>query len=302
MKKIRLMILFMSILVLTGMHPNSALAEGDWSVKTDVQAMYGGYNGSPTRSSIRSGGVILSADYLDDWGFSIGETYTLLKFKAASAIKDINQQATYASLHYNVYLDSLPGPLSLRLDGHIIGNNDVTGDTDNVRVVAPQLSFLNYSKTFYVDMGYAYSKYKNNLTVQQFTPTVGFAFNNQADWIQVRGFFIKPSNALRAQNTSSTTAVDVKLTHWFAPASAFVPEKVQIGALLGERIYAVDGDAAAVYNLADVQRGSGTFNTQWKLPNDFSLMLLAGYEAYQNKNVNNNYSNRFAFVSISRQW
>lgn len=279
---------------------HTAFAEsGDWQVKADTQALYGTYSSSIKRKSVSSTGLIVSADYLEKGGFSLGGNYTKLKFNGGSII---NQQAVYGNVRYNVYLDALPGPLTLRLDGHAINNNDTTGNTDNVTVVAPQISFLNYDKTFYIDLGYARSSYKNDLHVQQWTPTLGFGFNEGTDWVQVRGYFINPSNALRAQNKSKTSAVDMKWTHWLNPETSLGLEKVQISGLVGERIYAVDGDAAAVYNLADVQRGSVSLALQWRLSQAFHLMLAAGNERYLDNTINDSYNNRFAYIDLTTQW
>jgi len=284
---------------LVAMQQQSFAAEGDWSVKTDMQALYGNYSGSASRSSLASGGLILSSDYLEKGGFSLAANYTRLAFKTGN---NINQQGYYANVRYNLNFDALPGSVTLRLDGHLVNNNDVTGNTDNVKVVAPQISFINYAKTFYIDLGYARSSYQNNLNVDQFTPTLGFGFNGGADWLQLRGFFIKPSNALRAQNKSSTAAVDVKWSHWFAPGSWHHLEKMQLGGLVGERIYTVDNDAAAVYNLADIQRGSFSLALQWRLAESVSLMLMGGNEAYINNTIGDNYDNRFVYLDISKIW
>ncbi len=282
-----------------GVQGNALAESGDWQVKADTQGSYGKYSGSIKRKSLLSVGAIVSADYLEQGGFSLGGNYTKLTFNAGSTL---NQQSVYGSIHYNVYLDALSGPLTLRVDGHGINNNDATGNTDNVNVIAPQISFLNYSKTFYIDLGYARSSYKNNLTVDQWTPTLGMGFNDGADWLQVRGYFIKPSNKLRAQNVSRTSAADVKWMHWLAPDAWLGLEKVQLAGLFGDRIYAVDGDAAAVYNLADVQKGSLSLALQWRLSQSLHLMLAGGNEQYLDKTINDSYNNRYAYIDLSTQW
>jgi len=299
MKHKRLLMMAGLLTSIMSMSQLSVAAEGDWAVKTDVQALYGNYSGSVQRSSLVSSGLILSADYLEKGGFSLAGNYTRLKFKTGS---NINQQGYYANARYNVYFDALPGPITLRIDGHLVNNNDITGDTDKVKVVAPQISFMNYAKTFYADIGYARSSYQNNLNVDQFTPTLGFGFNSGSDWFQIKGFFIKPSNRLRAQNKSSTAAVDVKWSHWFAAGAWHGLEKMQLGGLFGERIYAVDNDAAAVYNLADIQRGSLSLALQWRLTESLHVMLMGGNERYLNNTIGNKYNNRFAYVDISKSW
>jgi hypothetical protein len=277
----------------------ASAAAGDWTVSADAQAIYGSYSGSPQRSSIAGGGLILRADYLDKGGFSLAANQTRLAFRQGN---NISQQSYYANTRYRLYFDALPGALTVRLDGHLINNDDRTGNTDGVRVIAPQLSFLNYAKTFYADFGYARSSYRNNLHLDQFTPTLGFGFSQGANWLQLRGYLIRASNSVRAQGKSGTTAVDVKWSHWFAPGAWHGVDKLQLGALFGERIYAVENDAAAVYNLADVQRGTVSLALQWRLGESMRLMLMGGNERYLNSTTGNSYNNRFAYVDISGSW
>lgn len=274
-------------------------AAEEWTVKSDIQGVYGDYSNSSQRNSFVSGGVIVTADYLDQGGFSLGASLSRVNFKVGN---DINQQSYFGSVRYHVFADALPGKLSLRVDGHMLNNNDITGDTDKVKVVAPVVSFINFSKTLYMDFGFAYSRYQNNLNVKQYTPTIGFGLNDGADWIQLRGYLIDPSNALRAQNKDSTAAVDIKYTHWFAPGAWLAVHSVHLNVLVGERIYAVDGDAAAVYNLVDIQRGSYSLGLQWRVGENMKLLLIGGYERYLNNLISESYNNRFAYVNISSEW
>lgn len=273
--------------------------ESDWSVTMDKRGIYGSYSGSINRNYIVGAGMLLNADYLEQGGVAIGAGFTKLSFNTGG---EIDQKALYGSVHYNLYLDAVPGPLTLRIDGHGIFNNDVSGDTDNVTVIAPQLSFMNYDKTFYADLGYAYSSYQNNLNIHQFTPTIGFGFNASADWIQLRGYFVDPSNPLRAQNKNSTAAVEAKWTHWFASSSWHRLERAQISGLAGERIYAVDGDTAQVYNLADIQQGSVSLALQWQLTESMKLMLIGGNERYLDNTIADTYDSRYISLNISNQW
>lgn len=273
--------------------------DGSWEVRTDLQANYGTYNKSKLRDSISSTGVILSADYLDTGGFSLAANTTRIQYKFIPAI---SQQSYFLSGHYNAYFDALPGILTLRMDGHFINNNDQTGNTDGVRVIAPQVSFSDFDKSYYIDVGYARSMYKNQLNIDQITPTVGFGFNEQADWLQLRGYFIRASNSARAQGKSSTTAADMKWMHWFEPSNWLNLDQLRINVLAGERIYAVDGDAAAVYNLADVQQGSASLALQWKMSETMRWMMVGGQENYIDNTIKNTYSSRFIYTDISVFW
>lgn len=296
LKKIGLSAFTLSLATL-GMIP-LAQASGDWKIQADAQGMYAQYSGSSTRKNISSEGVLLRADYLDSGGFTLGTTATQLQFKATT----LTQQGVYASANKHLYLDALPGVLTLRMDGHYISNNDVTGSSNRVKVYAPQVSFLNYRKSFYADLGYAYSSYPKGLSVSQLTPTLGLGFNQAADWLQMRVYWVKPSNAAQAQNISSTTALESKWTHWFAPSNAWIPQKMDVGALFGQRIYAVDGDAAAVYNIADVQQGSISLASQWRISESAHLMLAAGNERYRNKFISETYDSRYIYLDVKGAW
>jgi len=279
--------------------PTLATANDDWRITSDVQAQFGSYSKSLLRDNVSSAGAIVAADYLDKAGFTVAGSGTKVKFKTTPTI---TQQSYFLSGRYHLFLDALPGILTLRLDGHAINNNDTTGNTDGVRVIAPQLSFTNFDKTWYVDLGYARSTYKNNLTLNQYTPTLGLGFNEQADWLQVRGYLIDVSNPARAQNKKSTAAGEVKWSHWFAPGNVLALHKMQLGLLAGERVFAVDGDAAAIYNLADVQRGSATLGLTWKTSDNSHIMVLGGQERYLDNTIGNSYTSRFGYVDASVQW
>ncbi|MDX8394466.1 MAG: hypothetical protein R8K21_07785 [Mariprofundales bacterium] len=292
-------ILFILIICLSYPLLVTASTDSNWQIKTDLQAQYGSYNKSLQRESITSTGLILAADYLERGGLSLAATVSKVNFKTNSTI---TQQAYFASARYHSYFDLLPGKLTFRVDGHMINNNDITGNTDGVQVIAPQLSFINYANSFYMDIAYTRSSYSKNLNINQYTPTLGFAFNALSDWLQIRGYFIDVSNPARAQNKKNTSAAEIKLTHWFAPDNFLGINNIQITGLGGERIYAVDGDAAAVYNLADLQQGSGMIGLTWQLSESTQIMLLAGEERYVENIIANNYISRFAYTNLSIQW
>jgi len=288
-----------AVLILTCWSLEVCAGDGDWSLKTDLQGLYGNYASSVERDSMYSAGAVLSADYLDRGGFSLGGGVSGVRFKV---FPDIRQQSVFGSLRYKIYLDALPGPLTIRIDGHAIYNNDVTGNTDNVTVIAPQISFLNYDRTLYLDAGYTHSGYQNSLSVNQYTATAGFGFNANADWLQVRGYYIDPSNPLRAQGRNSTTAAELKWQHWFAPDNWLALDSIRIGGLVGERIYAVDGDAAVVYNLADIQRGGISLGLEWKLAEAIRFLIIGGQEYYLNNTIQDRYNSSYIYADFSMQW
>jgi hypothetical protein len=243
--------------------------------------------------------VVLSGDYLEKGGYTLGVTRSNIEGKAGTA--DLGQTALFASGRMNFTPDKLPGRLTARLDLHAIDNDDASGDTDGVRVVAPQASYLSFDKRSYVDLGYARSTYRNDLSVNQWTPTLGIGFNGGADWLQFRGWFIDPSDVARAQGKDSTIALETKWTHWLAP-NMFGIDNLKASLLLGERIYAVDGDAGSVANLADIQRGGASLGAEWKLGRSGKLLMQLGQDRYRNETLADDYNSNYGYLWLSTQW
>jgi hypothetical protein len=277
-----------------------AWAAGEWITTAGAQAVYGSYGSSTQRDQVTGYGAVLSSDYLERGGFTLGLNRTDIKMNAGS--EDIGQNALFASGKLNFTPDGVAGRLTGRMDVHVINNDDATNDTDGVKAYAPQVSYLSFDKRRYFDLGYARSIYRNDLEVNQFTPTVGFALNEGADWLQVRGWFIDPSNAARAQGESSTTALEAKLTHWFGANKPLGLDNVRLSALVGKRIYAVDPDAGAVANLSDVQRGGVSLGGEWKLGESMSVLAILSRDNYRNATIADDYSLTTGYIWVAGKW
>ena len=260
-------------------------AAGEWSTTAGAQAVYGSYSGS---------------DYLERGGFTLGLNRTDIKMNTGS--EDIGQNALFASGKLNFTPDGVAGRLTGRMDVHLINNDDATNDTDGVKAYAPQVSYLSFDKRRYFDLGYARSNYRNDLEVNQWTPTVGFALNEGADWVQLRGWVIDPSNAARAQGETSTYALEAKLTHWFGANKPLGLDNVRLSGLVGERIYAVDHDAGAVANLSDVQRGGVSLGGEWKLGKSLSMLAMLSRDNYRNATLADDYSLTSGYIWLAGKW
>lgn len=276
------------------------IAAENWDVQVDVQASTGDYSGSSQRNDVNNIGAFVSADYLDKFGFTLGYNRTQIDFKGN--IKDIDQDTFYASARTFVTPSSLDGKLKLRLDFYNVDNNDPTRNTDEGRIVAPQISYTPFNKNWYVDLGYTHSNYSGDLSLEQWTPTVAFALNNQYDWIQIRGYFIDSSNSARTQGEGNTEALEAKWTHYFKPGAVFGVDRFYATGLIGNRMYAVDSDAASVYNLSDIQKGSLSLGAEWDLSDSWNVLFIAGAERYENQTINDSYENRYAYLNISKKW
>ena len=287
----------------------AAYAQGGdspWFKRTDVQGLLGSYQDSIERDRLQNFGVFVRADYLERGGFTVGVNRTVLNQEAG--IEDINQSAVFLSGRWHLTPDWVSGQLTLRLDGHAVSNDDSTGDTDDVTVIAPQVSYLNFARTFYADIGFSRSSFGNSLTnpqkldVDQVTPTLGFGFNEQRDWLQLRGYFISPSAPQRAQNEDDTAALEIKWTHWPGSPSMLNVDNYRVAVLGGERIYAVDHDAGTVFNLVDLQTGGVSVGAEWAPSERNRILLIVGVEQYEDRTASEEYDHAFLYLNFTHEW
>lgn len=301
-------IMFAATCVLAGVR--YVQAADDWTLRLTPQGLYSSFSGSATRDYLWSYGAALDMQYLERGGVSLGAEHTDLHAKAGG--RSISQNSAFVSGYVHLTPDSLPGRLTLRMDVLGANNNDVTNETDQVRVWAPQVSFMNRSKSLYLDVGYAESRYgdsttpgRGSLRVRQWTPTVGIGFNGGADWLQLRLYDVRNDNALRSASKSKTTAVEGKWIHYFKPRG-WIPEQLQLGVLGGERIYAVDPDTRALYNLSDLHKGGVTLGAHWKLGTNTRLMLSTGYNRFEAVAAPGaaatTYTGAYVYSGLSFQW
>jgi hypothetical protein len=289
-----------------GVIPPAVAEQGDWQVRTDLQALYGPYEDSEERDDLANVGVFLHFDYLEQGGISLGYNRTMVGFRNSSA--DIDQDQLYLSGRYSMTPDWARGRIGFRIDGHRIDNNDDANGTGDLTIVAPQLSYINLDETFYADIGYASSSYgdalalSGDLTVDQLTPTIGFGFNDARDWIQIRGYLIDYSNPVRAQGISDSIAVEAKWTHGFEGRGILGLEKLVVTGLGGERLYAVDPDSAVLFNVADVQKAGAALAGQWRFDDQNQFVLQAGFETYTNEAIADDYDSLYLYLNFTHIW
>jgi hypothetical protein len=296
--------------MLAGVATPLAHSADDWTFRLTGQGVYNAYSGSLTRSNLSGYGLVLDGVFRDRGGFAVGGDSVTMK--ARGGAQSISQGSGFVSGHVHMTPGGLPGRLTLRMDVMAANNNDATNESDQVRVWAPQLSYLSSGKSFYLDTGYADSRYgdsttpaRGTLRVRQWTPTVGFGFNQNADWLQLRVYDIHTSNALRSANKSRATAVEAKWTHYFTPGG-WTPEYMSLGLMGGERIYALDPDTRTLYNLADRQKEGAFLSAQWKLGANTSLLLSTGHNRYETPLgaglLTSTYSGTYGYAGLTYRW
>lgn len=279
---------------------NLSWAGDRWTTNITPQAVSVAYPGSPIRNNLNTEGAIIDLQYLERLGITFGETRLNLNYKYD--IPALRQDVGYFSVRAPLTPDYVPGTLTLRLDSYKIWGNDPTHETDNTNIIAPMVSFLNYNKTYYLDVGYAYSKYgtsvirNDNLAINQVTPTFGFSFFEQMNWLYFRLYSIHSSNPTRSQNLNSTLGTEITLTNYIMPSYFFVPQELQLSVFLGKRIYAVDNVALIPYNLGDVQKNSAYIQAKWKLSPHLFLILNGGSQNFNTVYFNTNYKYKLNYI------
>jgi hypothetical protein len=277
---------------------SSAVFAQDWKVNVAPSVTNGSYSDSSVRQHYLERGAILTANYQDQGGWALGLSRTTIAMK--NALPDTEQSNLVLSGHWNFQAKSLPGRWTARLDLHGVTNNDQSNVTDRVSVWAPQLSWQSTDGTVYLDTGLARSRYQSDLTVNQITPTLGFAFNDKYDWLQLRSYQISGMNPVLAAGKTSTSALEAKWTHYLVPsASAYKPVSFSVGLMGGERIYAVDMDAQSVANLPDLHTGTFNLGATWKLAPTARLFVLLGQNRFHSSTSDTDYRLNVAHATLS---
>ena len=298
-------ILFMSLLGLS--IANNVSAGEEWDTTLGIQGSAGDYSSSTQRDKKSNYGIFFTADYLDSYGMTFvydRGSYDYTKnsiYNTQYGKRSIDQDTFFLSGRKTFRPDALNGLLTLSLDAFHIDNNDRSKLSDNVKVYGTHLSYLTFDKKYYLDLGYANSDYYNGLTIDQWTPTAAIGFNQQRDWLQVRGYFISSSERARTQDFKSTQAADVSLTHFF-DGQTFKLNKIKLSGLIGERFYAVDRDSANVYNLDDIQKGSVSLLAEFQLTEKVKFTVSAGKERFRNNIVKDSYSSSYLYGGLSTSW
>ncbi len=288
------------IITILSVTSSLTIAADQWKNSITLQSLIGSYEQSVKRDSIFSGGVIFTGDYLDNGGFSLGLNHSNVKFDVED--NNISQNSIFLSGRYNIFTDDLSGKIILRTDLHYIDNDDVTKNTDMVKAIAPQLTYIPYSGDYSLNFGFAFSSFQNDLSVYQYTPNIGFGFNDKKDWLNIGAYLIYPDNSQRAQGKTSTKAIEATLTHWLGKDGYLPINYLTANILLGERIYAVDNNAGAIYNLANVQENSFSLGCSWDLGNQLSMLTVIGQENFEDVEISDPFSNRYFYINLSKNW
>ena len=297
-------------------------ADSPWTTTSTVQGYWQTYSGTTTRDNAFNVGAYLLGDYLESSTIGAGYNFTYTSLDNSA---EIMEHLFYFTGRHHWFADALSGKLTLRLDlygGESIleyrSNNPPTGmgrkftpgssgtsrETTSISAFQPIVSYINFSKTFYLDLGYAHSRYDENpdATVNQLTPTVGFGWNESYDWLQVRAYVISLDENDGNFDDDQYESLELSYTHWFADGAIPQLDFLRITMLAGERVLTVDPDAAVIYSAADKQTSGLSASMQWKLDQSIRLRALISASQYENDVVADKYDSLLFYLNIQHQW
>ena len=299
-----------------------------WQSKITPHLYWQEYNGSDTHNNTVNIGIYLNSEYLDSDKLTIGyyNTNTSLKNNAL-----LSENILHLSGQHDIFLDIMPGKLTLRLDtyfgqsileyntanppgsmsgggmgnsGKLTGGSATIKETADISSFQPQLSYSNFAKTFYADIGYAYSEYKgtSSTEVKQLTPTVAFGWNDSYDWLQLRAYQINIDDTASAYNKNKLESLEVKYTHWIKDSVLNNIEYLRLSTLIGDRLLAVDPDARIIYSSADMQTGSIEASVEWKISKTDKILTLVNYSLYTNQVSLDDYNSVLLYINYQNKW
>lgn len=270
--------------------------------KVGYQVTSGSYSQKSSKKSIESKGVVLNVKFLEDLNLAYTDTDTVVTFKNNFKI---TQKSKFISVGYNIYTNKI-GVINLRVDKQTIDNDDATGATDDVTVHSVQTSIMPYDKSYYTEVGFSQSNYPytNNaefsteLNINQINLSYGFSPDNN-DWITVKGYMINSSDATRSYDKEAFSAFEVKYKYFFGN-NIFKLHNIELSALGGEKIFAVDTAAGATYNMGDMQTGTIGFNANWKFGEDANVLFSISQEKYKtNAVIPINYTGNYVYLNFN---
>jgi hypothetical protein len=257
---------------------SSTFAQDAWKFTGTLTSMQGDYKDALTMNSQSGKGLKVTSEYKEQWGLTAGLQST--RINSPQPIPETRQDNWLLSGHVHIPSQISPGRWTLQIDGHQINNNTKVGNSDGVRVIAPQIAWLSSQIPLKLDISYASSSYRDMPTVHQISSGIGFGFNNNRNWLQIRGYVINQLDSTHSLSYATTRASEVKLTQFFPQNVSLIPTSITVGFERGQKIYNVDMLTQTVYNLPMLNEGGESIAANWKISQDSDFVLHASTTRY----------------------
>jgi hypothetical protein len=256
----------------------TALAQNTWKFDAALTHMEGRYKEALAMRDQHGLGLKLHGEYNKQWGISASLQTTHIY--SPQPFPQTHQDNWLLSGYVHLPSNFAPGRWTMQIDTHEIHNDAQQGNSDGVRVVAPQITWMASTSPLKLDLSYANSSYRNMPAVHQVGSGIGFGFNDQRNWLQIRGYVINQLERAYALGYTTTRSSEIKLTQFLSEKISPIPTSVSVGIERGKKIYNVDMVSQTVYNLPMLNVGGENVSVNWKLSNDTDFTLHANRTKY----------------------
>lgn len=178
------------------------------------------------------------------------------------------------------------------------------------RLVSPRLTIASGDTSRYLDLGYTEAEYSvpapgvTGLKLRQFAPSLGFALSGPEDWVTVRLYDVRSPEGYRTQlSPQRTRAVETKFVRALPPVAGG-PHELQVSALFGNRMHAVDPDSASIFSLSEMQTGGMSLGAVWKLAPNLRVLFSGGFDRFERGAAagGGEYSSAYVFTGLKGRW
>jgi hypothetical protein len=278
--------------------PALVYAKDTWQLTPSFNAMTGHYADSRTMNNQQGLGVRISGEKERQWGFTAGLQTTHIDMASITQTSVQHQDNWLASVYTHLPSTTWHGRWTLQIDTHKVKNDALHTNSNSVRALAPQITWLSNTEPLKMDLSLASSNYANTAPIYQLSSAVAYGFNNGTDWLQIRGYAINNLTPSEALGLSSTRAFDTKFTHFLNCTSTWVPTSITVGLDRGKRIYWVDMASQTIYNQPMINEGSQNIAASWKLNPKTNINLQFNQTRYYAESVE---AHRFKLSTLSTQ-
>ena len=240
---------------------------------------FGDYQSSIERDSILTERLNLS--FIPDSTSGVTVHFENVSLEKNAGFADIDQNQYGISGYKALLVDAVNGYIGGRLDLQYLDSDDAL--TDNTLIPYGAVTYMSRDLGLYLDLGYSHSNY-DLPDLDQYTATVGLSLFGGKSWSQTRLYFIDPDEQVQKQD--ETFAVEERLSYYAVPDTL----TMTLYGMLGERIFAYDPEIYAVYNLADVQKGSLGGSISYQLTPSLNILGDITWEAYTNYELDDDYA------------
>jgi hypothetical protein len=278
--------------------PALVSAQDTWQLTPSFNAMTGQYADSRTMNNQQGLGVRISGEKERQWGFTAGLQTTHIDMAPITQTSVQHQDNWLASTYTHLPSSRWLGRWTLQIDTHKVNNDALHTNSNSVRALAPQITWLSNTQPLKMDLSLAKSNYANSEPIYQLSSAVAYGFNNATNWLQIRGYAINNLTPSEALGLSNTRAVETKFTHVLGHTSTWMPTSITVGLDHGKRIYWVDMASQTIYNQPMINEGSENIAASWQLNPKTKFNLQLNQTRYYAESLG---AHRFKLSTLSTQ-